>query len=342
MLINSTEKIKIGGVSGKLAAKNLLGSKTKTLVMYPFLIPKMETTSKWLFTVGETKDFMIAYDEISISTQNEVVQNVDYEPWFSHWTVWTQWSSYCPSTIKYGSDLPTRKRKCDSTKHFYCIGAEDENNWIERKKCQSSCGELTDKDENCLFMENYDAGMQWLKTKCVSSKKVPTNGQHACGVSGKNLTLPVPMTISELQTWLSGYARCDFEFHSDDARLPVGLAIQDENLISLVDGGKIGQDFNLQTEFAGGWKKGISRCWYRKRIDTAGLYEKKCGPNGYCCSGSWKYNGAKNPNGPCPQTAIQFIHDNNLQKLHHCLREGVYVFTNLYFYSVHYLLTYIE
>ena len=304
--------------------------------MYPFLITKMETTAIWLFISDETKDFGIAYDQISISTQNDFVQDVYYEPWLSHWAEWTPWSSSCPSTIQYGSDLPLRKRMCDSTNNFYCIGAEDENNWIERKKCPSSCGELTDKDENCLFMESYDSDMQWLKTKCVSSKEVPTNGRHACGASGKNLTLPVPMTISELQTWLSGYDRCDFEFHSDEARLPVGLAIQDENLISLLDGTKTPQAFNLQTQFDGGWKKMFTGCWWLRRKDRAGLNEVKCGPNGYCCSGSGKYNGANNPNGVCPETAIQFIDDNNLQKYHHCLREGIYILRKLYFNSICY------
>ena len=310
--------------------------------MHPFVISEL-TENKWAFKQnGGEFHPPIAADKISILTQNDIADGSSVEKWLSVWTNWADWtpsatlyhasSLRASSTLKpdltFGSKLPTRERTCQSTNNFYCIGAGEEKNWIQRQKCPGPCGDLTDKDENCLQMprDTDEADSKWLKTKCVSSLKVPTRGKHACP-SGS--TLPVPMTKSQLQAWLSGYEKCDFEFHSDKAKLPVGLSAENGQFISLLDGAKGQHDFNINSILDGGWKKGITECYNILKKKTAGLNEEKCGQKGYCCSGSGKNNGEHHEpryhndiDHVCPPDAVTFIDNNNLQSRHHCLRQG--------------------
>ena len=188
---------------------------------------------------------------------------------------------------------------------------------------EAKCGELTNENENCLNIGGVGSHANWVKTKCVSSMKEPTNGQHACGITGQKLTLPVPMSTIEFKKWLSGYDQCNFEFHSAMARLPVGLKIKNGDLISLLDGVKTQQDFRLETAIGGGWRKESTGCYRPGRYKKAGLNEERCGSKGYCCSGWSK------PKGDCPVEALQFVEDNKLQSRHHCLRQGILA---LFFY----------
>ena len=297
--------------------------------MYPFVISEL-TDYKWVvYENGEERKPYVKADQISISTQKDISYGSSVEKWLSVWTTWSSWNADCESEIKFGSKLPTRERTCQSTNNFYCIGAGEEKNRIQRQKCPGPCGDLTDKDENCLQMprDTDDDDSKWLKTKCVSSLKVPTRGKHACP-SGST-TLPVPMTKMELKAWLRGYQQCNFEFHSYKAKLPVGLSAENGQLISLVDGAKGQHDFHINSILDGGWKKGITGCYNVLKKKTAGLNEEKCGQKGYCCSGSGKNNGEHHEpsyqndiNHVCPPDAVTFIDDNNLQSRHHCLRQG--------------------
>ena len=172
-----------------------------------------------------------------------------------------------------------------------------------------------------------------MKTKCVSSLTEPTSGQHACP-SGST-TLPVPLTKAQLQAWLRGYDQCGFEFHSDKAKLPVGLSAKNNRYISLIDGANTQNNFNLNTILDSGWQKGITGCYNIRQKSSAGQNQKKCGQDGYCCSGSGKENGENRDNDGrgCPSDAIEFIDNNNLQSRHHCLRQGIYHIYFRYSYS---------
>ena len=297
--------------------------------MYPFVISEL-TDNTWAFYEnGEVRLPYVTADKISILTQKDISDGSSVENWLSVWTTWSSWNADCgsgKSGINFGSKLPTRTRKCQSTSNLYCISAAEENNWIQRKKCSSSCGHLKEKDENCINMpdKNDDNKSKSLKTKCISSLTNPTAGNHDCGPKG--MKLPVPMTKTQLQAWLRGYDKCDFEFHSDKAKLPVGLSLENDQLISLIDGAYAQHNFNLNTTLDDGWKKGITGCYNIFKKSTAGRNEKECGQDGYCCSGSGKNNGQdRNDAGQaCPSDAIEFIDDNNLQSRHHCLRQGIY------------------
>ena len=297
--------------------------------MYPFMISEM-TKSDWVFQGGYVTK--VPRDQILINTQKSVDQTASVKTWLSHWEDWSGWGNHedpqrsqCSPDIQYGSELPTKKRTCPSTKTFYCIGAEDKNKWTQRHECPALCGNLTNENENCLNIGGEGSYANWVRTKCVSSLKKPNDGQHACGITGQKLTLPVPMTKTELQKWLQGYDQCNFEFHSAMARLPVGLLIEDSDFISLLNGAKTLPDFNLQTALDGGWRKESTGCYRLGRYKKAGLNEKRCGPNGYCCSGPNKDNGGSlHTIGACPNNARQFIVDNKLESRHHCLREGIF------------------
>ena len=305
--------------------------------MHPFVIPEL-TENKWVFkqNSGEIHP-PIAADQISILTQNDIADGSSVEKWLSVWTNWADWtpsptpninsclwaSSNFEPDLAFGSKLPTRERTCQSTNNFYCIDAGEEKSWIQRQKCPGLCGDLTDKDENCLKLprDNDEKDFKWVKTKCVTSLTKPTNGQHACPY--ESTKLPVPMTEAQLQAWLHGYNQCGFEFDSFKAKLPVGLAAENDRYISLIDGANTQHDFNLNTILDGGWKKGINGCYNILKKSTAGQNQKKCGQDGYCCSGSGKNNG-KDADRACPSDAIDFIDNNNLQNRHHCLRKGYY------------------
>ena len=296
--------------------------------MYPFVIPEL-TENKWVFYEnGEVRLPYVTADQISILTQKDISDGSSVEKWLSVWTTWSSWNTDCgsgKSEINFGSKLPTRERTCQSTYNLYCINAAEENNWIQRKTCSSSCGDLRQKNENCLNMidANDETKSGWLKTKCISSLTEP-NGWNDCG--SKGMKLPVPMTKTQLQLWLRGYDQCDFEFHSYKAKLPVGLSLENGQLISLIDGTYAQHNFNLNTILDGGWKKGIPGCYNILQKSTAGQNQKKCGQDGYCCSGSGKNNGEdrNNDDRACPSDAIEFIDDNNLKNRHHCLRQGYY------------------
>ena len=308
--------------------------------MHPFVITELESTQSFWFFFDSGKFIgSIAADDISIQTQQDVI-DPSVQKWLSVWTPWTSWTPpslgnnpcyYISSEDKkFGSKLPKRERTCQSTNNFYCIGAAEETNWIERQKCPGPCGDLTDKDENCLNIADStdESESEWLKTKCVISSIKPIDGQHACGAKGTKL--PVPMTKTEIQAWLRGYDQCDFEFHSDKARLPVGIFAENNKLISLIDGAETQHDFKNNSILEGGWKKSITGCYNILKKNTAGLNEEKCGQNGYCCSGFGKNNGEEldpryhnNIDHACPLDAIFFIDDNNLQDRHHCLRQGI-------------------
>ena len=296
--------------------------------MYPFVISELKDFQWVFYENGEERRPYVNADKISILTQKDISHGSTVEKWLSVWTEWSEWSADCgsgKSEINFGSQLPTRERSCQSTNNLYCINAAEENSWIQRKTCSSSCGDLTGKDENCLKVprDNDVNDFKWEKTKCVSSLTEPTNGQHACP-SGKT-KLPVPMTKAKLQAWLRGYDQCDFEFHSDSAKLPVGLSLENGQLISLIDGAYAQHNFNLNTTLDDGWKKGITGCYNILQKSTAGHNHKKCGKNGYCCSGCGKNNGEdRNKDRACPSDAIDFIDKNNLQSRHHCLRQGIY------------------
>ena len=289
--------------------------------MHPFVISEL-TENKWVFKQNGGN---LAAEQISILTQNDITDGSSVEKWLSAWTEWEDDDKSCPEEPDFGSQLPLKYRTCQSTDNFYCIGAGEEKNWIQRQKCPGLCGDLTDKDENCLKLprDNDETDFKWVKTKCVSSLTKPTNGQHACS-SGRT-KLPVPMTKAQLQAWLRGYDQCDFEFHSDKAKLPVGISAKNEQYISLIDGANTQHDLNLNTILDGGWKKGITGCYNILQKSTAGQNQEKCGQDGYCCSGSGKNNGedpSNNDDRACPPDAIAFIDDNNLQKRHHCLRKS--------------------
>ena len=293
--------------------------------MHPFVISEL-TENKWVFKQngGEIHP-PIAADQISILTTNDIADGSSVEKWLSAWTEWDDYDKSCPEKPDFGSQLPIKKRTCQSTNNFYCLGAGEEKSWIQREQCPGLCGDLTDKDENCLKLprDNDDTDFKWVKTKCVSSLTKPTNGQHACPAGSTKL--PVPMTKAQLQAWLRGYNQCSFEFHSDKAKLPVGLLAEDNRYISLIDGANTQNNFNLNTILDSGWKKGITGCYDNLQKSSAGQNQKKCGQDGYCCSGSGKNNGEdRNNDRTCPSDAIEFIDANNLQTGHHCLRKGYY------------------
>ena len=290
--------------------------------MYPFVIADLHTTSLWFFydNEGEHK-LSIAAHEISILTQNDITNGSNVQKWLSTWTEWSDYDKSCPTYTDYGSLLPVKKRECPPTNAFYCIGAADEKNWIERKECPGRCGQLTDKNENCLYLWENE---EHLKTKCVSSLTKPADGQHVCGSEG--MKLPVPMTIAQAREWSKGYDRCDFEFHSYNAKLPVGLSEENSELISLHDGAKTQDDLNVNSILGNVWKKGMTGCYDFRQPNTAGMNGNKCGQDGYCCSGSDKNNGEdrKYADRACPSNAIEFIDENNLENRYHCLRQGIY------------------
>ena len=288
--------------------------------MYPFVISELNTGSEWIFIDSNgTSHPGIAADQISILTQRDITDGSNVQKWLSMWTAWSDYDKNCPQYTVYGSQLPVRKRECQSTNTFNCIAATEEKSWIQRKRCPGQCGQLTDKNENCLYLKENE---EHLKTKCVSSFTKPADGQHVCGSGG--MKLPVPMTIAQGREWSKSYDRCDFEFHSYNAKLPVGLSAKKSEWISLHDGANTQDDLNVDSILGDVWKKGMSGCYDFRQPSTAGKNGNKCGQNGYCCSGSEKINGEDriNVDRACPSDAIQFIDDSNLQNRHHCLRQG--------------------
>ena len=299
--------------------------------MFPFVISELNTGSKWIFIDSNgTSHLGIAADQISILIQKDISDGSNVQKWISTWTAWSDYDKNCPQYTDYGSQLPVRKRECQSTNTFNCIAATEEKSWIQRKGCPGRCGRLTDKHENCLYLWENE---EHLKTKCVSSFTKPADGQHVCGSGG--MKLPVPMTIAQARAWSEGYNRCDFEFHSYNAKMPVGLSKENSELISLHDGAKTQADLNVYSILGNVWKKGMTGCYDFRQPNTAGKNRNKCGQNGYCCSGSGQNNGEdrNNTDRACPSDAIEFIDGNNLQNRHHCLQQGYYHFNFRYLNS---------
>ena len=286
----------------------------------------MHTTSLWFFYDNKgNHTHSIAAHEISILTQKDITEGSNVQKWLSTWTEWSGYDKNCPAWhfVQFSSQLPVRKRECQPTNTFYCIGAAEEKNWIQRKGCPSQCGQLADKNENCLYLWEHK---EYLKTKCVSSLTKPADGQHVCGSGG--MKLPVPMTIAQAREWSKSYDRCDFEFHSYNAKLLVGLSEENSEWISLLDGAKTQDALNVNSILGDVWEKGMSGCYDFRQPNTAGKNGNKCGQNGYCCSGSEKNNGQyrNNTDRACPSDAIEFIDNYNLQNRHRCLRQGTYIF----------------
>ena len=96
--------------------------------MYPFVISELKDYQWVFYENGEVRLPYVTADKISILTQKDISYGSSVEKWLSVWTTWSSWNADCESEIKFGSKLPTRTRKCQSTSNLYCINAAEENN----------------------------------------------------------------------------------------------------------------------------------------------------------------------------------------------------------------------